>query len=648
MVKKYLTPIFAFIVLFICGAQWAVAQETITPQLQVAPRPYVIGGLPANDGDWPFIVALVYKGPPVSAGFHCGGSLIADNVVLTAAHCVDLASTDTIDVYVGSSSLIDFGDTGEVVGVDKVVIHEGWKSGSFDYDIALLFLEHPVELATVKLFPESMEPELISGATLSLAGWGIYDNDIQQISTELLSADMIYATKEECESANSESVAEWELCAGNLEGGKDACSGDSGGPLMVTLSGERYQVGIVSHGAAQCASPGRYSVYSRVSYYGEWIDRQIHQKIADFPVEDNALQNCILQQAEQMAWQELADVVELHCVNAGVTTLQGLEYYDSLVQLNLSQNSISDFDGLLGLINLEIVDLSNTGLTDLNVLANSEKLQSIYLSGNSELTCIDPEAGPYDFDTMAGSCLDLIRLLEFPDQAMKLCVDINAATHAVRFASELTSLHCFSQMGIVSIEGIDRFENLTNLGLSGNAVADLSLLSALPNLKDLSLNQISKSNWIDLPEMPQLSSLSAAGNDIKSLFFLSKLPALKNLDLSDNNIGKLWWAGQLTQLHSLKLANNQIHSIRPLKNIEELYLLDISNNKVRDLSPLKNQVAMEDLFVANNRISDLSPLKNLGELTYLDISGNNGITCVDPDAGPYAIYDLPENCFCMK
>ena len=83
------------------------------------PSPLIVGGKPTTLSEWPFIVALIDKGQDPSNAQFCGGSLIQENVVLTAAHCVYSRKANSLDIYLGSNSLSDPGATGEIIAVDK-------------------------------------------------------------------------------------------------------------------------------------------------------------------------------------------------------------------------------------------------------------------------------------------------------------------------------------------------------------------------------------------------------------------------------------------------------------------------------------------------------------------------------------------------
>jgi secreted trypsin-like serine protease len=246
----------------------AIAPTTAASARTYAPQ--VISGQRATIGEYPFMVALLDATIDDNGdAFFCGGSLISESWVLTAAHCVEGSEPEDVDVLVGTVDI----EGGTRVHVTDVIVHEGFGFDDLGDDVALLELAHdvggitPVTLATPGTTLER------TGTELTLTGWGVTEPDGDDASRYLQEADMPVIDDRACE-ASTDADTEGILCAGAPEddddGGIDSCYGDSGGPLFGTEDGHRVQIGIVSFGVEERCGVGL-SAYTRVSAYEEWI-----------------------------------------------------------------------------------------------------------------------------------------------------------------------------------------------------------------------------------------------------------------------------------------------------------------------------------------------------------------------------------------
>lgn len=225
---------------------------------------------------WPWVAALVRAQVPSSAaGLYCGGALLDEKWVLTAAHCTydysqPLLPTD-IDVVLGAHDLAT--GAGERVAVHSIVRHPGHIAGNKELDIALLELERPSTRETVMLFAGDSPRQASSalhGVAATVLGWGTVSEQVD-FPEQLQQASVPVVDNQTCAlSYSPELIKEHMLCAGYQGGGTDACTGDSGGPLVVDMGGTWVQVGIVSWGEG-CGRPDLYGVYSRVSSFVDFI-----------------------------------------------------------------------------------------------------------------------------------------------------------------------------------------------------------------------------------------------------------------------------------------------------------------------------------------------------------------------------------------
>jgi trypsin len=217
--------------------------------------PLIVGGRPATPGENPFQVALLDKGvSDNSRAQFCGGSLLRPNIVITAAHCSDIVSASEVQVLVGTRTLDGSGRRYDVRQID---IHPAWDSTTMDYDVAIWHLEAPASGATAVLELQPVSP----GMRALITGWG-RTAERGPPSRMLLRIDVPIISLADCNDANSYrgAITARMLCAGEPSGSKDACKGDSGGPLAI----DGRLAGITSWGVG-CGRANLFGIYTKLS-----------------------------------------------------------------------------------------------------------------------------------------------------------------------------------------------------------------------------------------------------------------------------------------------------------------------------------------------------------------------------------------------
>ncbi|MCP3102727.1 trypsin-like serine protease [Myxococcus sp. K15C18031901] len=171
----------------------------------------------------------------------CSGALIAPDVVLTAAHCLDLFGAEgTYEVFLGGVLLPAPESSGRFIRVRKAVPHPGYRRGSHDFDVALLRLTEPTEVAPLRL-PEFQGEALVSGATVRAVGFGdTHEEEGSAPSGRRRSGSMVVTT-----------VGAEAFQAGPSPG--MSCVGDSGGPVLARAeAGREVLVGVTVSGDVAC------------------------------------------------------------------------------------------------------------------------------------------------------------------------------------------------------------------------------------------------------------------------------------------------------------------------------------------------------------------------------------------------------------
>ncbi|KAG7334765.1 hypothetical protein KOW79_001361 [Hemibagrus wyckioides] len=258
-------------VVFLFLAKGCRSQLDVCGQATLNTR--IVGGENAVRGSWPWQVSL-----QVSGSHFCGGSLINNGWVLSAAHCFSSIKYYQVTVKLGLYTLDGSNPNSVSRSLTAAYVHPSYNSKSSDNDLALLQLSSPVTFTTY-ITPVCLAA---SGSTFFtdlqswVTGWGNIKTGVSLPSPGTLQevqVPIIGNRKCNCLYGVG-SITDNMVCAGLLQGGKDSCQGDSGGPLVVKQGSRWIQAGIVSFGK-DCALANYPGVYTRVSQYQDWIDQVI-------------------------------------------------------------------------------------------------------------------------------------------------------------------------------------------------------------------------------------------------------------------------------------------------------------------------------------------------------------------------------------
>ncbi|KAK2913887.1 hypothetical protein Q8A67_002286 [Cirrhinus molitorella] len=247
------------------GAAYGCGVPAIPPVITGYSR--IVNGEEARPHSWPWQVSL-----QDSTGFHyCGGSLVNEWWVVTAAHC-DPWSSDR--VVLGEHDRSSNAEAIQTINVGKTFKHPNYNSFTINNDILLVKLATPAQLSahvspvclaeTTDSFPGGMK--------CVTSGWGLTRYNAADTPPLLQQAALPLLTNDECKTHWGSNITDIMICAG--ASGVSSCMGDSGGPLVCEKNGAWTLVGIVSWGSSVC-STSTPAVYARVTELRAWVDQTI-------------------------------------------------------------------------------------------------------------------------------------------------------------------------------------------------------------------------------------------------------------------------------------------------------------------------------------------------------------------------------------
>ncbi|XP_070693289.1 coagulation factor IXa [Pempheris klunzingeri] len=266
-----------------------LSRDAKVPTEEVERIHRIVSGTVVTPGEIPWQVGLIAH---PSGVLFCGGSILSELWVVTAAHCL-VEAQRSFFVRVGEHNIHINEGTEQDHDVLEQHMHPRYNTSLslYNHDIALLYLKSPIAFSTTvrpicigpRAFTEALVKESSPG---TISGWG--RTQFLGLPSDTLQKVVVpFIDRTECKVSSSARITPSMFCAGYYDEAKDACQGDSGGPHANSIHDTWFLTGIVSWGE-ECAKQGKYGVYTKVSLYYRWINHVmgLTKQWSAFDVED--------------------------------------------------------------------------------------------------------------------------------------------------------------------------------------------------------------------------------------------------------------------------------------------------------------------------------------------------------------------------
>ncbi len=342
---------------------------------------------------------------------------------------------------------------------------------------------------------------------------------------------------------------------------------------------------------------------------------------------DQNLTDCVQALIDSEDYTLVEQIKQLNCSDKSITDIEGIQNLSSLELLNLSNNLIRDITPISKLGRLKQLYLQGNNLQLLSPITENQLLVQVDISDNDAIICseqtkLEQSIGKENL-IVNQPCIEGMQQAQdvnFDDLNLQACIRQTAQDIGAQHLEQIQQLKCVNQT-ISNINGIEQLTNLRELDLTQNNIIDIAPLEDLALLKKVLLGKNQISNIQPLTTSKYMQELRLDYNEITDIQYVTNLDALRQVHLTNNQIRDITPLQSLTKLLELRISNNRIIDIDSLANLPKLSSLWIQGNQIVDLSPLQSLQNLEQLWLSNNWLTDLTPLQAQSKLKWLHLDG---------------------------
>lgn len=259
---------FIVLALAVCTATAFDLRGQVAPAK--VPEGRITNGQDADYGQFPYQVGLSLASSFTKRSW-CGGSLISEEWILTAAHCT--VGVKRVTVYLGATNR-NAPQIKYRVYADDIIVHPKYDDYNIVNDISLIkipFTPLSETISVVKLPSISRSYSSYTGDEVIASGWGKTSDEPTEMIETLQYAELTVASNRVCSKYFGRAVKSSNICVATPDG-VSTCQGDSGGPLVLASTG--VQIGLTSFGPAAGCTLGKPVVFTRITNYLDWIQEE--------------------------------------------------------------------------------------------------------------------------------------------------------------------------------------------------------------------------------------------------------------------------------------------------------------------------------------------------------------------------------------